>query len=301
MKRCLRIGSRDSKLAVAQTMLVVQALQKLLPDTEIQLVTMKTTGDRVLNRELDQIGGKGLFVRELDDALREHRVDLTVHSLKDLPTVLPEDLPLAAFSPREDPRDALLFAPGCTEESLHQPGAVIGSSGKRRIFQLRALYPHADFRMMRGNVQTRMRKLETEDYTATMLAMAGLSRLGLAGAAGRVFSPDELLPAAGQGILAVQKRREDDFPFLQALNDPASAAAAAAERAFVRAVDGGCSSPMAAYAQVTGTTLFLRGLYVDEATGRFAKGSVTGPAADARALGETLAQTLLKQGKEETP
>ena len=163
MKQILRVGSRDSKLAVAQTMIVVNELKRLLPQMEIQLVTMKTTGDRVLDRELEQVGGKGLFVRELDDALLHGDVDLTVHSLKDLPAELPEELPLAAFSTRADPRDALLFAPGCSEEDLFLPNAVIGSSGKRRIFQLQSRYPQATFRMMRGNVQTRLKKLETEE------------------------------------------------------------------------------------------------------------------------------------------
>ena len=300
MKQILRVGSRDSKLAVAQTMIVVNELQRLLPEMEIQLVTMKTTGDRVLDRELEQVGGKGLFVRELDDALLHGDVDLTVHSLKDLPAELPEELPLAAFSKRADPRDALLFAPGCSEEDLFEPNAVIGSSGKRRIFQLQSRYPKAAFRMMRGNVQTRLKKLETEGYTATVLAMAGLTRLGLETLPGRIFSPEEVLPAAGQGILAVQKRRDDAFPWLISLDDRDAHAAALAERAFVRAVDGGCSSPMAAYAQIHGEELHLRGLYVDEATGQSAAGSLVGTVSDALQIGETLALRLKRQAKEET-
>jgi len=295
MKRILRVGSRDSKLAVAQTMLIVNRLKELLPNDEIELVTMKTTGDRVLDKELDQIGGKGLFVRELDDALRSGQVDLTVHSLKDLPAELPEDLPLAAFSARGDARDALLFAPEKGEADLFSVDAVIGSSGKRRIFQLKMLYPKASYRSMRGNVQTRLHKLETEGYTATVLAMAGLSRLSLSHLPGRVFSVDEMIPAAGQGILAVQTRKGELYELLRRLNDPVSEAAALAERAFVRAVDGGCSAPMAAYAEISDEKLLLRGLYVDEETGHFARGTLSGAVSDAETIGKTLALSLKEQ------
>lgn len=294
----LRIGSRDSQLAVAQTMLVIDKLQQLLPNTTIELITMKTMGDRVLDRALDQVGGKGLFVRELDDALRSEQVDLTVHSLKDLPAELPEDLPLGAFFERGDPRDALIFAQGVTEETLLTKGGVIGSSGKRRIFQLGQRYPQAQFALMRGNVQTRLRKLAEEPFDATVLAMAGLTRLGLSAMAGRIFSTDEVIPAAGQGILAVQCRKGFVLPELERINDGSSQAAALAERSFVRRLEGGCSAPTAAYAEVSGQELRLTGIYVEEATGCFARGSLCGAMSESERIGEKLAM-LLKQQVEE--
>ena len=172
-----------------------------------ELVTMKTTGDQILNRTLEQIGGKGLFVKELDQALRDGRVDFTVHSLKDLPLDVPEDLPLAAFSQRADPRDVLVLPAGA---AALDPAKPIGCSSRRRQLQLRALYPGMEFAPVRGNVLTRLRKLDEGAYSALVLAAAGLQRLGLLDRISRYFSVEEMLPAAGQGILAVQTRRGVD-------------------------------------------------------------------------------------------
>ena len=173
--RTLRVGSRDSTLAVIQSRLVMDALQAAHPDVRLELVTMKTTGDKILDRTLDQVGGKGLFVRELDDALRAGRVDLTVHSCKDLPMDLAEDLPIAAFLRREDPRDALVLPQGASEWDARLPA---GSASPRRRVQLRELFPAAEVRPVRGNVQTRLRKLDEGGYGALILAAAGMKRLG---------------------------------------------------------------------------------------------------------------------------
>ena len=288
----IRIGSRDSRLAVIQARMAMDAISAALPEAETELVTMKTTGDRILNRTLDQIGGKGLFVRELDQALRENRVDFTVHSLKDMPMEVPEDLPLAAFSRREDPLDVLVLPEGISELD---PGKPIGCSSRRRQLQLKALFPHMTAAPVRGNVQTRLAKLDSGEYSALVLAAAGLKRLGLEHRISRCFSPEEILPAAGQGILVVQTRQGRDTSCLKTFQDPGSACCALAERAFVRALDGGCSSPVAAFAQLNDQVLTLRGLYVSPDERVIRKGALSSPAGDAEALGRALASRL-KEG-----
>lgn len=285
------IGSRESSLAVAQSMTVVDAIRKALPDAQVSLLTMKTTGDRILDRTLDQIGGKGLFVKELDVALREGRADLTVHSLKDLPMDLPSDLPIVAMSRREDPRDVLILPADRTELD---PSLPIGSSSLRRALQLKQLYPGWEIRPVRGNLQTRLNKLDSGQYAALVLAAAGLKRLGLAHRISRYFSVEEMIPAAGQGILAVQGRSGTVWDCLKEYYDPKSAAAAVCERAFVRELNGGCSSPVCAYAVVSVDQITLRGLYYDEASGMYRIGELKGSVSDAEELGRELARSLSK-------
>ena len=289
----LRIGSRESRLAVIQSRMVMETIAKAEPAAELELVTMKTTGDKILDKTLDKIGGKGLFVRELDQALREERVDFTVHSLKDMPMEVPEDLPLAAFSSREDPRDVLVLPEGTTEIDRSKP---IGCSSRRRQLQLKKLFPDMAIEPVRGNVQTRLAKLEAGQFSALVLAAAGLKRLGLEERISRYFSVEEILPAAGQGILVVQTRKGMNTDCLRLVQDKESTCCARAERAFVRALNGGCSSPVAAHAVVEGTLLTLTGFYVsaDERIQR--KGSIRGSAADAEMLGKALARQL-KEGE----
>ena len=289
----LRIGSRESRLAVIQSRMVMEKIAKAEPAAELELVTMKTTGDKILDKTLDKIGGKGLFVRELDQALREEKVDFTVHSLKDMPMEVPEDLPLAAFSSREDPRDVLVLPEGTTEIDRSKP---IGCSSRRRQLQLKKLFPDMAIEPVRGNVQTRLAKLEAGQFSALVLAAAGLKRLGLEERISRYFSVEEVLPAAGQGILAVQTRKGMNTDCLRLVQDKESACCARAERAFVRALNGGCSSPVAAHAVVEGALLTLTGFYVsaDERIQR--KGSIRGSAADAEMLGKALA-CQLKEGE----
>ena len=287
----IKIGSRESALAVIQSRMVMDAIARTVPDAELELVTMKTTGDRILDKTLDQIGGKGLFVKELDQALRDGRADFTVHSLKDMPMEVPWDLPLAAFSRREDPRDVLVLPEGITELNPEKP---IGCSSRRRQLQLKALFPDMDIRSVRGNVQTRLRKLQDGEFSALVLAAAGLKRLNLEDRISRYFEPEEMLPAAGQGILAVQTRQGVDTACLAGIHDPDAACCALAERAFVRTLDGGCSSPVAAYAVAEGETLTLTGLYVSPDETVVRKGSLSGPRTAAETLGETLADKLKK-------
>lgn len=289
----LRIGSRESRLAVIQSQMVMELIAAAEPEAELELVTMKTTGDKILDKTLDKIGGKGLFVRELDQALRDGRADFTVHSLKDMPMQVPEDLPLAAFSSREDPRDVLVLPEGVTELDVSKP---IGCSSRRRQLQLKQLFPNMDIQPVRGNVQTRLAKLEAGQFSALVLAAAGLKRLGLEGRISRYFTTEEILPAAGQGILVVQTRRGMDTQCLRLVQDEKTACCAKAERAFVRALDGGCSSPVAAYAVVEGEKLTLTGFYVSEDERIQRKGSISGGVTEAETLGSTLAR-ILKEGE----
>ncbi len=284
----LVVGSRESRLAVIQSELAIQAIRACQPELEVELLTMKTTGDKILDRTLDQVGGKGLFVKELDAALLAGRVDLTVHSSKDLPMETDPRLPLVAFSRRADPRDALVLPAGVTELD---PAKPIGCSSLRRQLQLKALFPGMRTAPARGNVLTRLEKLDRGEYAALVLAAAGLERLGLEGRVSRYFSVEEMLPAAGQGILAVQARADFDPACLREFNDPDSRDCLLAERAFVRALDGGCSSPVAAYATVDGAALALTGLYVDS-HGEACRQTISGPREQGERLGAALAQDM---------
>lgn len=284
----LRAGSRESRLAVVQTELVMAAIREREAACEIELVTMKTTGDKILDRTLDKVGGKGLFVKELDAALLDGRVDFTVHSCKDLPMDLDPRLPLAGFSRRADPRDALVLPEGTAELDRSKP---IGCASARRALQLKRLFPGQPVAPVRGNVLTRLAKLDGGQYAALVLAVSGLERLGLEGRISRVFSTDEMLPAAGQGILAVQIRAGEDAGYLSAFLDRDGADCALAERAFVRRLDGGCSSPVAAFATVEGETLTLRGMDVT-AAGEPIFDTITGPRDQGEALGIALADRI---------
>ncbi|MEG2199461.1 MAG: hydroxymethylbilane synthase, partial [Anaerovorax sp.] len=246
-KRKIIVGSRDSKLAVVQSRLIMAQIQKAHPQLELELLTMKTTGDLMLDIRLDKVGGKGLFVKELDKALLEGRIDLSVHSLKDMPMEIPKELPLYAFSKRENPLDVLIYPQG---QDRGNPLLPLGTSSRRRELQIAPLYPDWEMKSIRGNVQTRLSKLDKGEFGATVLAYAGLARLGQEDRIGRVFTADEVVPAAGQGILTVQGRQGEDYSFLACVNDKESQLAAVAERAFIACLEGGCSSPMGAFAQL---------------------------------------------------
>jgi len=286
--RKIRIGSRESKLAVVQSEMVMDLIRQAHPEIELELITMKTTGDIILDRTLDKVGGKGLFVKELDQALRDGRIDIAVHSLKDMPMEAPEDLPLLAFSKREDPRDALVLP----YEANIDPEKPIGSSSARRNLQLRRLYYDKTTASVRGNVLTRLSKLDRGDYSALVLASAGLKRLGLEDRISKIFEPGEMIPAAGQGIMVVQGRAGENYDYLDCVNDKNAEAEALTERAFVRALDGGCSSPIAAFAQVDEDEIRLIGLYYMEAEDDYITGEISGLRADGEALGKKLALQL---------
>ena len=290
----LRIGSRASRLAVLQSQWVMNRIRADCPDIELELVTMKTTGDRILDRTLDQIGGKGLFVKELDQALLEGRVDLTVHSLKDLPMELHPDLPIAAYTKREDPRDVLVLPIGASKLDRNRP---IGCASRRRAVQLQSLFPDMAVKPVRGNIQTRLEKLDDGQYSALVLAAAGLNRLGLTTRIGRYFSAEEILPAAGQGILAVQSRGDVDRSVLRSVWDESAAFCAESERAFVRALDGGCTSPTAAYAVIENGQLMLTGLYLDDKKAEMRKGNISGSPEEGKSLGIALAERLRRNAE----
>lgn len=297
MQSVIRIGSRESKLAVIQAEIIKETILTQHPDMRVELVTMKTTGDKILDKSLELIGGKGLFVKELDQALLEGKIDISVHSLKDMPMEVPETLPILAYSTRQDPRDVLLYS---AEKQGIPAGGVIGTSSRRRTLQLAKLYPECKFCSIRGNVQTRLCKLATEGFDATVLAAAGLNRLQMKIPAARVLSTEEVVPAAGQGILAIQGRAGEDHFYLECVNDPDSQSAAEAERAFVTALDGGCTSPIAAFAEIQGTGLKLTGLYYREDTEQYWTETRIGNRDEAKQLGYSLAMDMkARYGDEE--
>ena len=292
------IGSRESVLAVRQSELVLDYLRKNYPGMQAELVTMKTTGDRILEKRLDEIGGKGLFVRELDLALGDGRTDLSVHSLKDMPAEIPRDLPVIGFSLREDPRDVLVLPAGMKAVSEMDLCKPIGTSSRRRVLQAQDLFPGARFESVRGNVLTRLRKLDEGQYSALILAAAGLRRLDLQERISRYFSTEELIPSAGQGILALQGRSGEDYSCLDGFISRQSAIAAAAERSFVSALGGGCTSPIAAHAEFTDDAMTLRGFYYDDVTEKKIRKTITVQVFDpveAQEAGRKLAAQVLEE------
>lgn len=249
---------------------------------------MKTTGDIILDRTLDKVGGKGLFVKELDRALLDGKSNLSVHSLKDMPMEVPKSF---RFWPFQSVRIQEMY--WCF---LRSGGAgsdkPLGCSSLRRTLQLEKLYPEMEVKSIRGNLQTRLRKLDEGEYSGLILAAAGLKRLGLESRISRYFTPDEMIPSAGQGILAVQGRKGEDYGYLDGYCDRDAWIAGTAERAYVKYLDGGCSSPVAAFAEVDGDEIFIRGLYYSEATGKWLTGQIRGAAEDGEKLGIALAKQL---------
>lgn len=260
MKKKIRIGTRESLLAVAQAELLKQYIQINHPEYDVILVKMKTTGDKILDRNLDEIGGKGLFVKELDSALYEGRTDLSVHSLKDMPVEISADFPILGYSRREEPRDVLVLPQGCGQLDVKKP---IGTSSPRRRVQLMQIYAGCQIRSVRGNILTRLHKLDSGAYGALVLAAAGLRRIGLHDRISEWFTIDEVVPAAGQGILAVQGRRDFERSILEGFFDEDARWQALAERSFVSTFGGGCSSPVAAHASIKGNEMILTGMTAD--------------------------------------
>ncbi len=275
-----------------QARLVMAAIRQHHPELQLELVTMKTTGDRILDRPLDAIGGKGLFIKELDEALESGRVDICVHSYKDVPVPDNPRLPLIATSAREIPTDVLVLPAGANAPDPTKP---IGTSSLRRQRQLADLFPGCQCQSIRGNVETRLRKLDTGEYGALVLAAAGVKRLGLWHRVNRVFRPEEMLPAAGQGALAVQGRAGENHDYLQQFHHQETADAVAAERAFVEGLGADCASPVAAYAAIDGSELRLRVWYVDE-NNTVRTGSRTCQRTQARQTGFELAEALKREG-----
>jgi hydroxymethylbilane synthase len=289
------IGTRSSKLALAQTNMVRAALLAGNPGLVVEIEHITTKGDVILDRPLAAIGDKGLFVTEIEEALRAGRVDLAVHSAKDLPSELPPDMELAAFPPREDPRDALISHAGRLFELPE--GALVGTSSLRRTCQLRALRPDLRVEDLRGNVDTRLRKLHEGRYDAIVLAAAGLIRLGLAHEITEELPPALMLPAVGQGVMGIEVRAGDEgiAALLAPLDNRAARLAITAERAFLARIGGGCQVPVGAFARLEGEKLHLAGL-IGARDGRTVRGELRGSAAEPAALGRALAEELLASG-----
>lgn len=305
--REIKIGTRSSPLSIAQTNIIAEEIHKAWPDVKITLVKIKTSGDKhMLPFSNNSNGIKGMFTLELEDALMNHEIDFAVHSLKDLPVSMNPSLPIIAYSHREDPRDALIMnhgnISGLEDERLHTEkkiaayshnGNVIGTSSLRRKLQLQRLYPESRIVSVRGNVNSRIQKMVDNQYDGLVLAVSGLKRLGLHERITKIFTIDEIMPAPGQGILACQGRIDDDYSYLECVNDECSRDSAIAERSFSRALNAGCNVPIGAYAVVHDDMLTLRGLYIDEKTNRFYSGSITGMRCEAESLGERLSEVII--------
>jgi hydroxymethylbilane synthase len=293
----LTIATRESALALWQAHHVRDRLMTLHPGLQVALLGMTTQGDQILDVTLNKIGGKGLFVKELEQALMDGRADLAVHSLKDVPMILPEGFELAAIGEREDPRDAFVSSQYQQLSEL-PPGAVVGTSSLRRESQLRARYPHLDIQPLRGNVNTRLRKLDEGQYAAIILAAAGLKRLGFADRIAALLEPEQSLPAAGQGALGIEIRsgREDVKALLAPLHHAETAACVRAEREVSRQLGGSCQVPLGAYAILREGTLWLRGFVATPDGKTLLHAEVSGNPDAPEALGSTLAHALREQG-----
>jgi hydroxymethylbilane synthase len=298
--RPLIIATRESALALWQAHHIRDRLDALHPGLEVELLGMTTQGDRILDVTLNKIGGKGLFVKELEQALLEGRADIAVHSLKDVPMVLPQGFMLAAIGAREDPRDAFV-SNAYRRLSELPPGAVVGTSSLRRESQLRARYPHLEVEPLRGNVNTRLRKLDEGLYDAIILAAAGLKRLGFADRITSLLEPEQSLPAAGQGALGIEIRaqREDLLPLLAPLHDAETAACVRAEREVARQLGGSCQIPLGAYAIIRDAQLSLRGFVAHPSGSPLVQAELLGSPDDPEMLGQRLATALREQGAEE--
>lgn len=296
MTRVIRFGSRKSALALAQTRLVMAAVEAADPEIKAELVPMTTTGDvnmKPFSEASDKFGIKGLFTQELEEALRSGEIDVAVHSLKDVPMYANDELPIIAYSARGDARDALVLPEGAGEIDENLP---LGCSSARRRIQLAKLFPQLRVEPVRGNVNTRLRKLDEGQFSALVLAAAGLQRVGLGERISRYFTTDEMIPAPGQGILACQGRAGESYEYLDAVRCEAAACCARAERGFSAELGGGCTAPVGAYAEIIDGELTLHGFYADEAEGIYREGRACGRPEDAEELARGLARRL-REGK----
>jgi hydroxymethylbilane synthase len=293
----LVLGTRGSKLALQQSQWVQARLQELEPGLTITLQRIQTSGDRIVDVPLAKIGGKGLFTKEIEEALLRREIDLAVHSMKDVPTALPEGLEIMCVPPREDPRDALITRNGCRLDQL-RPGAVIGTSSLRRQAQLLHHRPDFKIEMLRGNLDTRLRKLREGVFDAIVLAAAGLNRLDWSKEITQLLDADLSLPAIGQGALGIEARSDDEFvrEILQRFDHPPTKTAVTAERALLHRLEGGCQVPIAAHASLQDDVMSLEGLVSSVDGRRMVRHRIQGPAAEARQLGTRLAERLLADG-----
>ncbi len=301
MTNCLTIGSRGSQLALRQAEMVKTNLALAHSDLNVTIEVIKTTGD-VKTEPLAVIGGKGVFTKELEDALLDGRIDIAVHSLKDLPTFVPEQLVIAAICEREDPSDALVLRRDstwkCDSIATLPQGAIVGTSSQRRLAQLKYLRPDVVVKDLRGNVDTRLRKLDEGQYDVLILASAGLRRLGLESRISASIPTNEMLPAVGQGAIGIETRADDNVTigFLRPLNHQPTHVACTAERSLLRTLGGGCQLPIAGYAHLRGEELLLEGLVAEPQGKEIVRSGLSGTTANPESLGITLAKRLLELG-----
>jgi len=307
MKDNLVIGSRGSKLALTQASMIKTELERLEPSVAIRIEIIKTSGD-ANSDPLSLIGGKGVFTKELEEALLDSRIDIAVHSLKDLPTILPDGLSISAICKREDPRDALVMSRKQDRSSLARvsllalaQGATLGTSSPRRLAQLKHLRPDLVINELRGNVDTRLRKLDEGQYDALVLACAGLRRLGLEDRISAALPASEMLPAVGQGALGIETRAGDEATIaaISKLDHKFTRLACTAERALLRSLGGGCQLPIAAYAVLREKRIRLDGLVADPQGSRIVRDRISGGLDEAEQLGAELGERLLKHGARE--
>jgi hydroxymethylbilane synthase len=296
-----RVGTRASKLARLQTQIVVDNLKAQFPNQEIEEVAVTTGGDKVVDRPIAELGFRGVFVKELEDALMHGEVDFVVHSLKDVPTDIPDGLVIAAVLDREDPRDILATKTGKTFRAL-PTNAVVATSSRRRAAQLKQIRPDISFIDIRGNIETRLRKLDEDYCDGTLLAHAGLLRLGLLDRVSQVFEPGELTPAAGQGALAIECREKDRdlIQMLMTINDETVEAEIECERSFLTQLGGGCSVPIGALARVSGEKITLTGCIAALDGSAVFRMTQVGTKRDAVRLGEELAALMMDNGARST-
>ncbi|MCH8162414.1 MAG: hydroxymethylbilane synthase [Chloroflexi bacterium] len=296
----ITVGTRGSPLAMRQTELVVASLRAQDPEAQIEIKQIKTQGDRDQRASLTNIGGQGVFVKELEAAILAGDIDVAVHSLKDVPSEIAPGLTLAAYPERADPRDTLVSRDGKTLAEL-PAGARIGTGSRRRAVQLLALRSDIEPVDIRGNVDTRIRKVDEGEYHAAVLAQAGLERLGLAERASQVFDAEELLPSVGQGALVIEARAGDAalLELLASISHDATRLACETERAFMARLGGGCQLPFGAYAEIEGDSLRFRGFVADDEGHRLLRGELRVPIEEAGSVGTRLAERLLNEGAAE--
>lgn len=292
----IRIGSRDSQLAIKQTQIVIDAIKKYDNNIDIELVTMKTTGDKRLDVTLDKVGGKGLFIKELDEALIDGRVDLTVHSFKDMPMEIYDTTPIIAVSNRVDPFDVMIFRKDFEYNTVNKSEILVGSSSlRRKIFLNKMGYTNVS--PVRGNLQTRLNKLDSGEFDALVLASAGIKRLGLEDRINQYFTKEEMIPAGCQGVICVQAKNDEKLPFLTKIlsdfNCQIASVTSTAERAFIEKLEGGCTSPIACYSYIEDDIIYIKGMYVNKQNECFL-GDISGDVSKAYELGIELANRLKK-------
>lgn len=292
--REISIGTRSSPLALAQTKLIADEILRAWPEMKINIIKFKTSGDKNLSMFYSDInsGIKGMFTFELEQALITREIDFAVHSLKDLPAEINSDLPIVAYSRRATPFDALIL--GNNQEKIN----TVGSSSLRRRLQIKRLFnlSEENIKPLRGNINTRLKRLDDGEYSALVLAAAGLERLGLETRISKIFTPDEIMPAPGQGILACQGRKDDDYYYLECVNDERSKFCALAERSFSRALNAVCNIPVGAYSVIDNNNILtLKGLYIDERSGKFYRAEISDNMHNAEIIGQKLSEVIMHE------